>query len=95
MVDSAPVAVEVTYPEAVGLTSLLASRYWHEVAAAANRYFDHAAFDRFCNEVARRTGISEYQPHGPRDPLQQWCRSIRQRSPDNYWADDDVGKETT
>jgi hypothetical protein len=89
-----PLLPLVTYPEAVGLTSLLASRYWHEVAAEANRYFDHRVFDRFCDEVARRTGISGYQLHGPRDPLQQWCDSVRQRSPGNYWADDDVGKET-
>ncbi len=89
-----PLLPLVTYPEAVGLTSLLASRYWHQVAAEANRYFDRAAFDRFCHEVSGRTGIHGYELQGPRDPLLQWCRSTRQSSSLHYWTDDDVGKET-
>jgi len=66
-----PAVRAAVYPEAVTLTSLIASPYWSRVAALDR--------ERFYDEVARRLHLPDYAPYTSYDPLDRWASNHRGR----------------
>jgi TniQ len=67
----------INYPETVGLISLFLSSYWHRILTEASSLHLSQEGDRFLAEVRHRTGITDYEFGGTRDPLNQWCERRR------------------
>ena len=66
----------VTYPEAVGLASLIASPAWRSLAAG-----DPAGQQQFIAAIGRRLGQPGYQPAGTGDAIAHWMKYDSWRPP--------------
>lgn len=65
-----------TYPEAIGLATLLASPAWRRLACG-----DAAAGQRFTTEIGRRLGHPHYRPPEHGDAIAHWMKFDSWRAP--------------